>query len=583
MPGRDIRYAILLDLRAAGQAAAKSVERSLTRIADKTRNLSRVSQRMLLGLAGAVGAVAWAAAEQERADIALASALRQAGDASEETFKAMQDLAGEIQNVTIYGDEQVQSLAAQALNLGITTDRLEEAVKGAIGLSKALNLDLNTALRYTALALQGEYSMLQRHSAALRAAGTEAEKAAIVHDMMRKGFQQAKDEAAGLWGSVLRLKNRLGDLVQALGESLLGVGGLAKSVQRLEVNLRKVIARIGELTDEQKQWIITGLKATAVTLAVLAVVSPLMRALAGLAAAFRGLTSPAGIVVGSLTAIAASAAVVAEAGKALQWMQQGITEVALALTKLAVDVLQPVVKAIIDGIMQLVRIHDALDPFVKLAPKIEDAMAAPVRGLESARDSIKKWAEDTRAETRKSVANLDAAIESLWQGFQDREAERRRRALEGGREKGPPAFDLDRLKKQFGEIEGLVEGAGEGLADRLRDAGRDAAGALDEALAGMEAAAGAGAARAAAPTRAERLRGVVEQKLGVAQLLARHGYREKAAAKYAEARQFYADFLEFQRLVVSMEEAERKAIEEVRRQAEANMRGLKRLATARAI
>jgi len=68
--------------------------------------------------------------------------------------------------------------------MGITTDTIEEATKGAIGLSKSLGIGTNAAMKALALSTQGNYQMLERYIPALRGANTESEKAAILSKAM---------------------------------------------------------------------------------------------------------------------------------------------------------------------------------------------------------------------------------------------------------------------------------------------------------------------------------------------------------------------------------------------------------------
>ena len=197
-------------------------------VGNVSRNMmrfGRVAARAILALGAAAVTGATLAInayrKQESAEISLANALRAHGEAVDKLMPKLKRVASAIQDQTGKGDEAVLSLMAQIKNLGITGDALEDATKGAMGLSKALGLNMTSAARYAALALQGEYTVLQRYIPALRAAKTEGEKAAIVNDMMAKGYQQLQADlgtTAGRWGE---LKGRIGDTLEKIGEAII--------------------------------------------------------------------------------------------------------------------------------------------------------------------------------------------------------------------------------------------------------------------------------------------------------------------------------------------------------------------------
>jgi len=155
---------------------------------------------------------------QEKAERDLASALMSHGAAVDQLMPRYRRFAAEIQKVTVFGDEMVLSLMAQIRNLGVDEGRLEGATKGALGLSKALGLDLNSAARYAALALEGEFTILQRYVPALRTATDATEKMAIVQGLMARGFAQVEAEAQTVQGSFKQLANQWGDLKERMGE-----------------------------------------------------------------------------------------------------------------------------------------------------------------------------------------------------------------------------------------------------------------------------------------------------------------------------------------------------------------------------
>jgi hypothetical protein len=170
-------------------------------------------------IAGGIKAIRMYAV-QEKAVKKLNAVLSVNGDNVEKLMPKYKAFASEIQKQTTYGDESTLAMMAQIRNLGVMPDKMEKATKGAIGLATALDMDAKTSARYTALAMQGEYTILQRYVPALRTATTQAEKQKIVMDLMNKGYQQAQAETETLTGAQAQMGNTWGDTQEKFGKFL---------------------------------------------------------------------------------------------------------------------------------------------------------------------------------------------------------------------------------------------------------------------------------------------------------------------------------------------------------------------------
>lgn len=156
--------------------------------------------------------------EQERVEIGVAAALRVTGQNVDALLPRYKALASEIQGLTEVGDEQTLGMIATATQMGVTGDKMEETMKGAIGLSKAFNLDLTMAARAASAAVQGQTSLLTRYIPMLQDVEGDAAKVAAVQRAMANGFEQAKEEAKGTAGQMGQMGNAAGDLKEELGE-----------------------------------------------------------------------------------------------------------------------------------------------------------------------------------------------------------------------------------------------------------------------------------------------------------------------------------------------------------------------------
>lgn len=213
-----------------GQTVGKVVEQSQTKLNSLKSSFTRIAEfgEKIFFLVNGFKALQAPLQElinysnqQEEADRALASALQQVNQYTDENYKKLKDQASAIQSVTTVGDEQVQMLQTLGLNMGLSLDKINEATKGAIGLSTAFKeagLDQATAMKGLALAYQGDFTMLQRYIPALRTTKDLSEKMAIVQKIMTDGFQQAQDITKTSSGRMKQFSNIVGDFKEKLGD-----------------------------------------------------------------------------------------------------------------------------------------------------------------------------------------------------------------------------------------------------------------------------------------------------------------------------------------------------------------------------
>ena len=188
------------------------------------KNMQSLGKSMTMGLTAplaAFGALSVKAfAEQEKAESTLRASLQASGQEVDANMQKLKRMASEIQKVTTVGDEMSLAMMQQAVSMGVQADQLDEATRGAIGLSKAFNLDLKMAMRASSAALLGQTEMLTRYIPELKDIEDPAERVALVHLKMGEGFTVATAEANATGGQLIQLKNAFGDLQEQVGEIL---------------------------------------------------------------------------------------------------------------------------------------------------------------------------------------------------------------------------------------------------------------------------------------------------------------------------------------------------------------------------
>ncbi len=196
---------------------------------------------------------------QEMAERSLVAALKVKGQATEEEIERLKNYASEIQNATTIGDEQSLSLLTLATNMGIASEKRDEALRGSIGLAEAFanaGLSQETAMKGIALAYEGNFTQLQRYIPALQSAKSETDKMAILQKAMADGFEMAKDKAKTGAGALEQYSNLVGDLKEKVGDVIKAalvplVGVMSELVTVMNEHPRifgLVVASLGGLT-----------------------------------------------------------------------------------------------------------------------------------------------------------------------------------------------------------------------------------------------------------------------------------------------------------------------------------------------
>ncbi|HOO50358.1 MAG TPA: hypothetical protein PLK94_03610, partial [Alphaproteobacteria bacterium] len=189
-----------------------------------------------------------AAMEQEKAERALSAALRANNEYTETQIAQYKKFASSVQAVTKYGDEEILNLMALQRNLGVTSDRLEDAAKMAIGLATATNRDVQSMSQYVAMAQQGEFTMLRRYIPALRSTEDKTEQLRIVTEFAAKGFKVAQEEAETFSGGLKQLSNLWGDVKERVGDAIIKNQAILDLMERGKKTLI-------EWADQVERWV----------------------------------------------------------------------------------------------------------------------------------------------------------------------------------------------------------------------------------------------------------------------------------------------------------------------------------------
>jgi len=177
-----------------------------------------------------------AAVEDERALSALRTTMASVGE--EAATERLASYADHLQEITTVSAESIQGLEALAVNMGVSTSRVEEAVQAAIGLKRAYQLtDARQALQAYTQAMQGNYRAVTALIPEMKKINDEKALQAKLSEKAAQGWQQELDYASKGVGAMERYANLWDEAKSSLGKGVLdgmsSVGDQTEALKRL--------------------------------------------------------------------------------------------------------------------------------------------------------------------------------------------------------------------------------------------------------------------------------------------------------------------------------------------------------------
>jgi len=193
--------------------------RANQQISSFNRSIARMGRQMLAiaGVGGGLYALKRGFDYITKAAMVQESAERELIAAVEGSITGFKAYAAEMQKLTIYGDEQILSQMAYAKNLGVTTDKLQEATTAAIGLAAQYRIDLASAMMLVGRASQGQTQMLTRYGIVIDQNLSTQDKFNELLKIGAESFNLAEEAAKTSEGTWTQFKNTIGDTAEELG------------------------------------------------------------------------------------------------------------------------------------------------------------------------------------------------------------------------------------------------------------------------------------------------------------------------------------------------------------------------------
>ncbi len=241
----DKKVNLIISLKDGVSSGLQGIRNGISATADAFKKIAVAGGIMGTAIVGGLVSVAKAFAESESASRRLANTFTALGEDGNKAAEVWGKYAESIMKVTTLDDEVVLGLVAQAKTMGVANENIKAATEGAIGLSEAMGVDLSAALKMTAMAMNGEYMMMTRQNAAMRAATTDAEKAAVAQRLMAQGLEIAKQKTETIAGAWQRLKTSWSEALEQVGRVLFGDGSLTDGLKKAKEWLDKLVGSSG--------------------------------------------------------------------------------------------------------------------------------------------------------------------------------------------------------------------------------------------------------------------------------------------------------------------------------------------------
>lgn len=264
---RDEATAILRKVEQQTQQLATGVQKMATETVQQGKRMETAfkavesSAKMIafiIGAVKAIGAAFTGAAnsieafnQQEAAINGLTIALEAQGVATDAAIERHVRFAESVQASTNISDEATLGLMRQAAMMGVSDAQLQDVTLAAIGLSQALGISLDEALKKVVQATNGNAAALGEMIPAVRTAATEEERLAAIMDVANAGLADAENQTETTAGMMARAALAMQGLREKIGELLAPIQrfiseGIAVLAEEMQRSLQPAIAFVTE-------------------------------------------------------------------------------------------------------------------------------------------------------------------------------------------------------------------------------------------------------------------------------------------------------------------------------------------------
>lgn len=149
-----------------------------------------------------------------------------AGGGTQSQLQTLINQSKELQKVTIFSDEQIQSAQTLALQFGLTGTEVEKLIPKIVDFASATGQDLQSALTAVLNGTNGVARGLKVYGVEVDANATKSERLTQITDQLTQKFGgQAQEVGETTTGAFRKLQNAFNDLQESIGAILARGGG----------------------------------------------------------------------------------------------------------------------------------------------------------------------------------------------------------------------------------------------------------------------------------------------------------------------------------------------------------------------
>jgi hypothetical protein len=206
--------------------------------------------------------------KEENALKSLSTSLALSGNYSATAANDLKNFAGEMENTTGIADDLVlKNLALLSSITKLDSEGLKKAQKGALDLSAAMNVDLETATRMVAKGIEGNTAAFQKMGIEVQKGRNETENFANVMKALGGLNGSAAAQLQTFSGGITAMKNSFGNAIEVLGKVITNnealktvIAEVAKIFQALEGWVNKNATTFSEVLTAAIVYTIKGLE-----------------------------------------------------------------------------------------------------------------------------------------------------------------------------------------------------------------------------------------------------------------------------------------------------------------------------------
>lgn len=178
-----------------------------------------VGSGVLLGMKSVLDA----AAEADKAERMLASAMREKGGYTEAAMRHNLEYAKSLQALTTYDDEQIMSAQRIFTNYRVEGELLDKLTKATLDFAAAKGVDLESAANLVAKSVGSSTNALSRYGITVEGAAGSTDRLQSAVDGIAERFGGTALAAAQTYeGKVKQLSNSFGEMKESMGSLLMG-------------------------------------------------------------------------------------------------------------------------------------------------------------------------------------------------------------------------------------------------------------------------------------------------------------------------------------------------------------------------